>query len=171
MPCRQPRHVQSSPDHAFIPGQGASKDPPWKRKSLLCSQTQGYAAQTGTAQGLLTSILELGAWIGTLANGYMADRLGRRLCAVVACFVFIIGVIVQACTVNKNYVFAGRFVVGLGVGSLSMVVPLYNAELAAPEVRGSLVALQQLAITFGIMVAFWVCSPTFNPRPKVSWLL
>ena len=45
---------------------------------------------------------------------------------------------------------------GLGVGSLSMVVPLYNAEIAPPEVRGSLVALQQLAITFGIMVAFWI---------------
>lgn len=34
-----------------------------------------------------------------------------------------------------------------------MVVPLYNAELAPPEVRGSLVALQQLAITFGIMIS------------------
>jgi MFS family permease len=131
-------------------------------KNLLYSQTQGYAAKTGTAQGLLTSILELGAWVGTLANGYLADALGRRLCAVLACVVFIIGVIVQATTQNKDYVFAGRFVVGLGVGSLSMVVPLYNAELAAPEVRGSLVALQQLAITFGIMVAFWVCR-TLNP--------
>lgn len=45
---------------------------------------------------------------------------------------------------------------GLGVGSLSMAVPLYNAELSPPEVRGSLVALQQLAITFGIMVSFWI---------------
>lgn len=45
---------------------------------------------------------------------------------------------------------------GLGVGSLSMAVPLYNAEIAPPEVRGSLVALQQLAITFGIMVSFWI---------------
>lgn len=31
-----------------------------------------------------------------------------------------------------------------------------SAELAPPEVRGSLVALQQLAITFGIMVSFWI---------------
>ena len=50
----------------------------------------------------------------------------------------------------------GRFVTGLGVGSLSMAVPLYNAEIAPPEVRGSLVALQQLAITFGILVSFWI---------------
>ena len=33
---------------------------------------------------------------------------------------------------------------------------LLSAELAPPEVRGSLVALQQLAITFGIMVSFWI---------------
>jgi sugar porter (SP) family MFS transporter len=37
-----------------------------------------------------------------------------------------------------------------------MAVPLYNAEIAPPEVRGSLVALQQLAITFGIMISFWI---------------
>lgn len=37
-----------------------------------------------------------------------------------------------------------------------MIVPLYNAELAPPEVRGALVAVQQLAITFGIMVSFWI---------------
>lgn len=76
---------------------------------------------------MLTSILELGAWVGTLANGYLADSLGRRLTVLVAVVVFCVGVIVQACTQNKDYVFGGRFVTGLGVGSLSMIVPLYNA--------------------------------------------
>jgi len=118
--------------------------------------TGGYAATTGIGQGLLTAILELGAWVGTLINGWLADAVGRRMCAVIAAGVFTIGVIVQACTINKNYVLAGRFVTGLGVGSLSMVVPLYNAELSPPEIRGSLVAVQQLAITFGIMVSFWI---------------
>lgn len=83
---------------------------------------------------MLTSILELGAWVGTLANGYLADAIGRRLTVLVAVTVFCVGVIVQACTENKDFVFGGRFVTGLGVGSLSMVVPLYNAELVS---RGS----------------------------------
>lgn len=78
------------------------------------------------------------------------------------------------CVVGAEVRLAGRFVTGLGVGSLSMAVPLYkcvlhslshwynlltsngSAELAPPEVRGSLVALQQLAITFGIMISFWI---------------
>lgn len=91
---------------------------------------------------MLTAILELGAWVGTLINGYLADAVGRRVCAVIASGVFIVGVIVQACTESADYVYAGRFVTGLGVGSLSMIVPLYNAELAPPEVRGALVAVQ-----------------------------
>ena len=45
---------------------------------------------------------------------------------------------------------------GMGVGSLSMIVPMYNAECAPPEVRGSLVSLQQFAIEIGIMVSFWI---------------
>lgn len=111
-----------------------------------------------TLAGLLTSILELGAWIGVLFNGYSADRLGRKLSVVVACVLFVLGVIIQACVRNGNYdyILGGRFVTGLGVGSLSMIVPLYNAELAPAEIRGSLVALQQLAITFGIMISYWI---------------
>ncbi|KAJ5948963.1 hypothetical protein N7454_002270 [Penicillium verhagenii] len=120
------------------------------------NKTQGYAATTGTGQGLLTSVLELGAWVGTLCNGYLADAAGRRATVCIAVAVFVVGVIVQACVENKNYIFGGRFVTGLGIGSLSMVVPLYNAELAPPEIRGSLVAIQQLSITFGIMVSFWL---------------
>jgi hypothetical protein len=37
-----------------------------------------------------------------------------------------------------------------------MIVPMYNAEVAPPEVRGSLIAPQQLAICFGIMISFWI---------------
>lgn len=46
--------------------------------------------------------------------------------------VFVVGVIVQACTHGGDYSFilGGRFVTGIGVGTLSMVVPLLNAELA-----------------------------------------
>ncbi len=57
---------------------------------------------------------------------------------------------------GASSILAGRFITGMGVGSLSMIVPMYNAEVAPPEVRGSLVALQQLAICAGIMISFWI---------------
>lgn len=51
---------------------------------------------------------------------------------------------------------AGRFVTGLGVGGISVVVPLFNAELAPPGIRGTLVALQQLSITCEVIP---ICPP------------
>ncbi|KIM64334.1 hypothetical protein SCLCIDRAFT_115335 [Scleroderma citrinum Foug A] len=109
-----------------------------------------------STKGWLVSILELGAWFGVLCTGYLADRLSRKYTIVLAVIVFCVGVVVQTTAFGASSIYAGRFVTGMGVGSLSMAVPLYNAELAPPEVRGSLVALQQLAITFGIMVSFWI---------------
>ena len=47
----------------------------------------------------------------------------------------------------------GRFVAGLGVGALSAAVPMYQAEAAPSQIRGTLTATYQLFITFGILVA------------------
>ncbi|EPS40346.1 hypothetical protein H072_5835 [Dactylellina haptotyla CBS 200.50] len=130
-----------------------------------------------TARGFMTAILELGAWVGVLANGYLADSLGRKRACVLATIVFCIGVIVQACAKNVDYILGGRFVTGLGVGSLSMVVPLYNAELSPPELRGALVSLQQLAITFGIMISYWIgygtnfIGGTGETQSNAAWLI
>lgn len=67
------------------------------------------------------------------------------------------GVAVQT-GANENLacIWAGRWFAGMGVGALSMLVPMYNAELASAGIRGSLVALQQLAITFGILISYWI---------------
>ncbi|KAJ7126953.1 general substrate transporter [Mycena epipterygia] len=119
-------------------------------------QRMGTAVSNPGKKGWLVSILELGAWLGVLMTGYFADKLSRKYTIVLAVVVFCIGVIVQATAKGPPSIFGGRFVTGLGVGSLSMAVPLYNSEISPPEVRGSLVALQQLAITFGIMVSFWI---------------
>jgi MFS family permease len=56
----------------------------------------------------------------------------------------------------------------MGVGSLSMIVPMYNAEIAPPEVRGALVGLQQMSITLGIMISFWIDYGTVSSIPKLS---
>ncbi|EKD12585.1 quinate permease [Drepanopeziza brunnea f. sp. 'multigermtubi' MB_m1] len=107
-------------------------------------------------KGWLTAILELGAWFGALVSGFLAEALSRKYAIMVATVVFIIGVVIQATAqeTGPEGILAGRS--GMGVGSLSMIVPMYNAEVAPPEVRGSLVGLQQLAITFGIMLSFWI---------------
>lgn len=110
-------------------------------------------------KGWLTAILELGAWIGTLYSGFLAEILSRKYAILINVGVFIIGVVIQCTAVTSagaSCILGGRFITGMGVGSLSMIVPMYNAEVAPPEVRGALVGLQQLAITTGIMISFWI---------------
>ncbi|KAI0070424.1 general substrate transporter [Panus rudis PR-1116 ss-1] len=116
----------------------------------------GPVATDAGTKGWMVAILELGAWFGVLCAGYFADNLSRKYTIVLAVVIFCIGVVVQTAAFHPASIFGGRFITGLGVGSLSMAVPLYNAELAPPEVRGSLVALQQCSTTFGVMVSFWI---------------
>jgi sugar porter (SP) family MFS transporter len=130
-------------------------------------------------RGWLTSILELGAWFGAIMSGFVAEVLSRKYGVLAATAVFILGVIVQITSITGGHesVLAGRFITGIGVGSLSMIVPLYNSECAPPEVRGALVGLQQLAITFGIMISFWIdygCNfigGTGDGQSDAAWLV
>jgi MFS family permease len=130
-------------------------------------------------QGWLVSILELGAWFGTMYSGFLAEILSRKYAILVNVAIFIIGVVIQCTSVSAGHsaILGGRFITGMGVGSLSMIVPMYNAEIAPPEVRGALVGLQQLSITLGIMISFWIdygtnfIGGTGASQKEASWLL
>jgi MFS family permease len=130
-------------------------------------------------QGWLVAILELGAWFGTMYSGFLAEILSRKYAILVNVGIFIVGVIVQctASIVGPSAILGGRFVTGMGVGSLSMIVPMYNAEIAPPEVRGALVGLQQLSITLGILISFWIdygtnyIGGTGRSQTETAWLL
>ncbi|KAL2831434.1 sugar transporter [Aspergillus cavernicola] len=109
-----------------------------------------------TIQGWLVSALELGAWAGALFNGYLADRISRKYSMMVAVVIFTLGSGLQAGAQTPAYFFAGRIIGGVGIGMFSHVIPLYQAEIAPPELRGSLVSLQQLSITIGTAISFWL---------------
>ena len=68
-----------------------------------------------TKKGWLTSILELGAWFGTLYSGFLAEVLSRKYAILVNVTIFIIGVIVQATAVSggSSSILGGRFITGM----------------------------------------------------------
>ncbi|OAT11958.1 MFS sugar transporter [Blastomyces gilchristii SLH14081] len=107
-------------------------------------------------KGWFVSTLLLAAWLGSLANGPFADYIGRRLSIIVAVIVFLVGSIIQAGAVNLEMLYIGRAVAGFSVGQLTMVVPLYISEVSLPAIRGGLVVLQQLSITIGILLSYWI---------------
>ncbi|KAI0667534.1 general substrate transporter [Trametes maxima] len=108
-------------------------------------------------EGLIVALLSIGTLIGALFGAPTADYLGRRYAMTVECVVFMIGVIIQITSFHSWAQFAvGRLVSGFGVGSLSAAVPMYQAETAPPQIRGTLTATYQLFITFGILVAYCI---------------
>ena len=105
-------------------------------------------------QELVTSLLLVGAAVGALFAGRLADRIGRRPTVLGTAVVFVLGVMLAAFTPTFPVLLVARVIIGLAVGSASMVVPLYIGESAPPSIRGGLVSLNQLAITSGILVSY-----------------
>ncbi|EKG13413.1 Sugar/inositol transporter [Macrophomina phaseolina MS6] len=106
--------------------------------------------------GWLTSVLQLGGWVGSLSSGVFAQVFSRKHTMFVGALWVVLGSFLAAGAQNIAYLYAGRLFTGLGVGTLSAIGPLYNAELSPPEMRGFIIALQQLTTTIGIMLAYWV---------------
>lgn len=70
--------------------------------------------------------------------------------------IFLVGCVIQATAYSLVQMLLGRFITGLTVGLLSAAVPLYQSEMAPPELRGALVSIYQLMITLGILVAAYL---------------
>ncbi len=115
-----------------------------------------FGGLSSLQQELVTSLLLVGAAIGAVFAGRVADVIGRRPTIMITAVIFVVGVLLAAFAPAYLILVAARVIIGLGVGSASMVVPLYIGELAPPRVRGALVSLNQLAITIGILVSFLV---------------
>ncbi|NNN19724.1 MAG: sugar porter family MFS transporter [Acidimicrobiaceae bacterium] len=105
---------------------------------------------------LVTSLLLVGAMVGAFFAGKIADKVGRRPTVLMTSVLFMAGVIGAALSPNLMSLVVMRFVIGVAVGSASMVVPLYIGEAAPPQIRGALVSFNQLAITSGILTAYLV---------------
>ncbi|OJJ78243.1 hypothetical protein ASPBRDRAFT_112982 [Aspergillus brasiliensis CBS 101740] len=107
-------------------------------------------------KGWFVSTLLIAAWFGSLINGPIVDRLGRKLSIIAAVVVFVIGSAIQCSAIDVPMLFAGRAIAGVAIGQLTMVVPLYISEVSIPAIRGGLVVLQQLSVTIGILVSYWI---------------
>lgn len=70
------------------------------------------------------------AWLGSLINGPLSDRVGRKISINLAVIVFVIGSAIQCAAVNIPMLFVGRAIAGLAIGMLTMVVPLYISEVS-----------------------------------------
>lgn len=103
-------------------------------------------------EGFATGSLALGAIIGCLIAGNIADKFGRKKGLLVAAALFFVSSLCMAFSANKDIFIASRFLAGIGVGMASMLSPMYIAEVAPADVRGRMVAINQLTIVTGILI-------------------
>lgn len=97
-----------------------------------------------------------------MVAGPVGDYLGRKLTILMGALFFLLGGSLQTGARTTAYLFAGRAFAGFGVGFLVMIIPLYQAEIAHPSIRGRITSLQQFMLGIGALVAAWGSWGTFN---------
>jgi SP family xylose:H+ symportor-like MFS transporter len=142
-------------------------------------------AQANAANSLLGFVVSsalIGCIIGGLMGGWVSTNVGRKRGLIIAAVLFLISALGAAAPefpfapighggpdYMANFVFY-RIIGGIGVGLASMLSPMYIAEIAPPKVRGNLVAWNQFAIIFGMLVIYFVNYGISKSGSGDAWL-
>ena len=110
---------------------------------------------TPTTLGFTVAIALWGTIVGAASGGYFGDRFGRRLSLRILAILFIASALGCALSWDWLSFMVFRFIAGIAIGTSSVVGPMYIAEIAPAYWRGRMVALFQLMIVFGILVAYF----------------
>ncbi|QLH43497.1 MAG: sugar porter family MFS transporter [Coxiellaceae bacterium] len=117
-------------------------------------------------QEIIVSSVVLGALMGAILSGRLADHFGRRSMLISAAVAFIIGTVITALTPNINWLIVGRLIIGFAIGVSSYTTPLFISEMAPADRRGSMVLLNAITITGGEAIAFLV---DYALTPTQAW--
>lgn len=113
---------------------------------------QPSAAELGT----MVAILEVGAFISSLVVGRIGDVIGRRKTILYGSLIFVVGGALQTFATGIPMMLLGRVIAGLGVGSLSTIVPVYQSEISPPHNRGKMGCIEFTGNITGYAVSVWV---------------
>ena len=111
---------------------------------------------SATSQEFVVSAVLIGAMIGAALSGRIADSFGRKRTIIVTACIFAVGSIAAALAKSVEMLIMSRVIIGVAIGIASFCVPLYISEVAPAKQRGALVSLNQLAITIGIFVSYFI---------------
>lgn len=104
----------------------------------------------------MVAVLEVGAFVTSLAAGRIGDTLGRRGTLFVGAIVFALGGAIQTLTPGFWVMVVGRIIAGFGVGLLSTIVPIYQSEISPPDHRGALACMEFTVNIFGYASSVWI---------------
>ena len=105
---------------------------------------------------IVVSCVLIGALIGAMTGGILADRFGRRRVIIATATLFVGGAILTALSPTFTLLISGRIIVGAAIGVASFTTPLYISEVSPVKIRGRLVSINQVALTSGIVISYLV---------------
>jgi SP family arabinose:H+ symporter-like MFS transporter len=127
--------------------------------TAVISGTVGFVkaqfALDALQEGWFVAVALLGCIIGVSFSGILADRFGRKATLFLSALLFAASAFWCMVAPEQLSLILARFIGGLGIGVASMLAPLYISEISIPEFRGRMVTLYQLAITIGILAAYY----------------
>jgi MFS family permease len=123
--------------------------------------------------GISVACLQASAAIGALIAGRLGDMIGRKKCVRFGAFIYFFSAFIQLFAPNFATFVAGRTIQGLGVGFLSMTVPIIQTEIAAPHRRGLMIGIQYTMLIGGYALSCWVDYGFHfllgSSNPNMSW--
>lgn len=111
---------------------------------------------TTLLQEVIVSSVVLGALLGAIISGRLADHFGRRVMLMAAAMAFMVGTILSTTAQQLSVLILGRFIIGFAIGTSSYTAPLFISEMAPPAFRGTLVLINAITITGGEALAFLI---------------
>jgi MFS family permease len=95
-----------------------------------------FDSPSPTITGLIVSILEVGAFFGSIASAVFGERLGRRKSVAVGVVIMSIGSLLQATAYSRVHMIIARVVAGIGLGIVNSTVPVLQSEYSPKASRG-----------------------------------
>lgn len=114
------------------------------------------AAVNPSITGISVACLQASAALGALIAGRLGDMIGRKRTVRLGGLIYFFSAFIQIFAPGFGTFVAGRTIQGLGVGFLSMTVPIIQTEIAAPHARGMMVGIEYTCLIAGYMLSCWV---------------
>ncbi len=111
---------------------------------------------TPAMQGWVASCALIGCIIGAMFSGVLSDKFGRKKLLIASGLMFAISSAGILMPMSLSWFVVFRLIGGIGIGTASMVAPMYIAEIAPADIRGRLVSVNQLGIVTGILLIYFV---------------